>query len=296
MSREQVQQLWLGRGNKIQAGFAEVLRQYGLPVNPFETERVKQAWYYPRGFTMPTLEVQAERIKRVLGVELSYPHEAQDMSFATGEFGADGIALWPTLPTLGKLWDIFDPRVHGYGEVITAICDAINQSPDMATLTNYCEGKLDQRYVHIQPEIMAKLVPLEDEAERQGFNALVMPVNLGDWKTGWCYSSRNARWQCINLLPNRLAIEPVACLSLLIAIMERLDTLEEQLFCNFTGAEYSWEANDCWSYPLHAHFRKPHAVAEGGNGRFVFSYGIADNAHHQYGAFVGFPGVPILTA
>lgn len=44
--------------------------------NPFETERVEQAWYYPEGFTMPTLEVQAERIKRVLGVELKWPDGA----------------------------------------------------------------------------------------------------------------------------------------------------------------------------------------------------------------------------
>lgn len=209
------------------------------------------------------------------------------MPFATDEFvGADGIALWPTLPMLGKLWNINDPWVRGYGEVIAATCNAINQSSDMALLTNYRAGKLDYRYVRIQAEVMAKLVPLEEEAERQGFNALVMPVCLGDWQTGYCYSPRNARWQCINLLPNRLATEPVAGLSLLIGNRERL-TAYEQLFMDFTGAEYNWNLDGRWSHSLYLYFDV---------GQFGFDARKTDYASNGCGAFVGFQGVPVPAA
>lgn len=286
LTRDQVQINVLGRGGEVKAGFLEVLRKYGLPVNPYETERTKQVWFYPKGFTMPTLEVQAGRIKRVLGIELNWPDEAQNMPFATGEFEADGVALWPTLGSLGQLWSINDPRVRGYGEVIAATCNAINQSPDMAPLVNYRDGELDERYVRIHAEVMSKLVPLEDEAERQGFNALVMPVCLGDWRTGWCYSPRNARWQMLNLSPMRLAIEPVAGLSLLTGIKERLIAYE-QLFCDFTGAEYNWGADGGWSDSLCADFS---------DGGFGFSARDADDAFDFSGAFAGFPGVSVLAA
>jgi hypothetical protein len=105
-------------------------------------------------------------------------------------------------------------------------------------------------------------------------------------RTGWCYSPRNARWQCINLIPNRLAIEPVAGLALLIAIMERL-TAWEQMFCDFTGAEYNWDADGGWSGSLFADFS---------SGWFRFSARSANDAYGYCGAFVGFPGVPALVA
>lgn len=287
MTRDQVQQLWLGRGGEVKAGFREVLRKYGLPVNPYEDEWTKQAWFYPEGFTVPTLEVQAKRLQKVLGFEPKWwPEEAQNMSFSTGEFGADGIGLWPILPELGRIWDIADPRGAGYGKMIATVCGKINKSKDMAPLVNYRDGQLDERYVRIHAEVMSKLVPLEEAAERQECNCLAMPINFGDWNTGYCYSPRNARWQCINLPPNRLAIEPVAGLSLLVGVSERL-TAYEQLFLDFTGAEYNWSADGSWSRSLCASF---------GGGQFEFDAYEAYYADGRCGAFVGFPGVSELAA
>lgn len=285
MTRDQVQQLWLGRGGEVKAGFREVLKKYGLPDNPHETERTKQAWFYPEGFVVPTLEVQAERIKRVLGIELNWPDEAQNMPFATGEFGTDGICLWPTLPTLGQLWSINDPRVRGYGEVIAATCNAINQSPDMAPLTNYCASELDQRYVRIQAEVMAKLVPLEDEAERQGFNCLVMPVNLGDWGTKLCYSSRNALWQTLHWNPKGLAIEPVAGLSQVIGTS--ILTAYGQQRKIFPGAQYNWGRGGEGSRSLCLGFD---------GGEFYLGAREAGCAGGFYGAPFALPGVSELAA
>jgi len=84
-------------------------------------------WFYPPG-TVPTLETQAERLQKVLGFEPKWPEAAQNLPF-TGEFGADGICLWPTLPTLGQLWGIEDPRGVGYGKTIATVCTMINDSP-----------------------------------------------------------------------------------------------------------------------------------------------------------------------
>ena len=264
-------------------GLVELLTRLGNPVNPYESQITKQAWFYPKGLIVPTLEIQAGRILKVHGIELKWAEDAQNMPVPTG---ADGIGIFPLLSALGKHLDITDPRGRGYGEVIMAVCDAINASPDMAPLNNYRKDELDARYVRIHAEVLEMIEFLEKEAEKKGYNALVMPVNLGDWGTGDCYSPLNARWQMLNLPPKRLPIEPVAGWSLLTGISERL-TAWEQLFGDFTGAEYNWVADGRWSFSLYARFN---------DGKLEFFADDADFAYDYSGAFAGFPGVSELAA
>lgn len=249
--------------------------------NPYESEYITQAWFYPDEFTMPTLETQAQRLQVVLGFEPKWPEVAQNLPFPTGEFGADGIGLWPTLTDLGKLWDITDVYGAGYGELIAAVCTKINESLDMVPLVNYREGQLTQNYVRIVAEVLGILAPLEQKAERQGFNCLAMPVNLGDWGTKLCYSPRNALWQTLNLPPKRLAIEPVAGLSLVVAGTSILTKYGQQ-WKDFPGAQYNWSADGRWSRSLVVRFR---------DGRFKFDARDADYTGGDCGSLVGFPGV-----
>lgn len=281
LSRDLFQIRILGQGGKIKKCFDEVLREFSLPINPYEGEQTEQVWFYPKGLEVPSLEIQAGRIKKAYGIELTWPDQAQNLLVPS----ADGIGLWPTLSVLGKHWSIADPYRGGYSEIILAVCDAINQSPDMASLNNYCKGKLDARYVRIHAEVLEMIEVLEKEAEKKGHNCLVMPVNLGDWKNGTCYSPRNARWQCLNLPPKRLPIETVAGWSLLTGIRERL-TASVQLNCDFAGVEYDWDASGSWSGSLYAGFE---------GDEFEFRVG-AYNAGDICNALFGFPGALELAA
>lgn len=257
-------------------------------VNPYAGEQCTQTLFYPVG-TVPALKTQAECLQNVLGLdfELTWPDEAQNMPFATGEFGADSIGLWPTFPTLGRVWDIAEPRGAGYGKVIATICtkfDEWNRANGKAPLINYRMQEADELtqpdYVRIVAEVLDILVPLEDEAERQSHTCLAMPVNLGDWGTKLCYSPRNALWQTLHFEPKRLAIEPVAGLSLVIGTS--VLTGSGQQWKIFPGAQYNWRRDGSWSYSLYLGFN---------DDKFYLFADEARYADGLYGTPFALPGV-----
>jgi len=256
--------------------------------NPYASEQCPQAWFYPPG-TVPTLETQAERLQKVLGFEPKWPEAAQNLTYPTGEFGADGICLWPTLPTLGQLWDIEDPRGAGYGKTIATIGTMINDSPEMAPLVNWRTKDADELtqpdYVRIVAEVLDILVPLEESALSQGYNCLALPTNLGDWGTKLCYSSRNALWQTLHWNPKGLAIEPVAGLSQVIGTS--ILTAYGQQWKIFPGAQYNWERDGGWSCSLCLGFH---------DGEFYLHALGAYCAYGLYGTPFALPGVLELAA
>ena len=260
--------------------------------NPYASEQCDQVWFYPEGFTMPTLEVQAERLQKAFGFEPKWPEAAQNLPFQTGEFGTDGIGLWPCLPFLGQFWGIEDPRVTGYGKVIAATCvkfDQWSRAEMEAPLVNYRLQDADELtkpcYVRIAAEVMDILVPLEDQAMVHDYNCLAMPVNLGDWGTKLCYSPRNVLWQTLHWDPRGLTIEPVAGLSL--AIGTKILTAYEYQRKDFPGAQYDWGRDGEWSSSLYLSF---------GDGGFGFDARIADYAHGDYGSLFARPGGSELVA
>ncbi|TSC92586.1 MAG: hypothetical protein CEN89_592 [Candidatus Berkelbacteria bacterium Licking1014_7] len=258
--------------------------------NPYICEQCDQAWFYPEGFAMPTLETQAGRLQKVLGFEPKWPEAAQNLSFSTGEFGVDGIGLWPILPTLGQLWDIENPRGAGYGKVIATVCTTIIDSPEMAPLVNWRTKNRDELtlpdYVRIVVEVRDILVPLEEAALSQGYNCLAMPVCLGNWGTKICYSPRNALWQILHWDPKGLAIEPVAGLSL--AIGTKVLTAYGQQWKDFPGAQYNWERDGLWSDSLSLYFFD--------DARFEFYARDARYARGLCGSLFARPGVSGLAA
>ena len=76
---------------------------------------------------------------------------------------------------------------------------------------------------------------LEKEAEHKGYNCLAMPVCSA---TGAPSLRSATRWQCLNY-PSPVSDRAGCRLSLLAGIPERL-TGNDQLVCDFTGAEYDW--------------------------------------------------------
>ena len=281
---EEAAQYWNRHCAELHAEMAATLRSPVLD-NPFAGEQTRQGLFYPEGFAdtfrNTTLEIQAERIRKVLGFEPKWPEAAQELSYPTGAFGADGIGLWPTRQALGRHFGIKYPRGRGYGALIEALCSAINASPDLPPLANHCQGELTSRYVRVEMATNQLLTHMENEAEKQDCDCLAHPVNWGDWQTGLCYSPRNARWQTLNWSPKRLAIEPVAGLCLLIANPGRL-TAFGQLFLDFPATEYNWKAGGRWSSSLYLDFY---------DGGFYFSASETDCASGNCGSLVAFPGV-----
>jgi len=261
--------------------------------NLYVGEQCELTRFYPEGFVMPTLEEQAARLQKAYGFEPKWPEAAQNLPFQTGEFGTDGVGLWPCLPFLGQLWEIGDPRVAGYGKVIAVTCtkfDEWSRAEMEVPLVNYRMQDADELtqpdYVRIVAEVMDILVPLEDAAMSQGYNCLAMPVNLGNWGTGLAYSPRNALWQTLHWNPVGLAIEPVAGLSLIIGT--KVLTAYEHQWKDFPGAQYNWRRGGEWSRSLCLYFY---------DGQFEFD---ARGARYQDGRcgllFARVPGVSELVA
>ena len=286
---EDVAKYWNGHCAKLHARMAAVLRSDALgspvPDNPYAEEQTPKLRFYPDGFAdtsrQTTLETQAERIRKALGFEPKGLEAAQSQSFPTGAFGADGIGLWPTRQALGRHFGIKYPRGRDYGTLIEALCSAINASPDLPPLTNYCQGELTDKHVRVEKATNQLLTHLEDEVERQGREWIAGPANFGDWRTGFCYSPRNALWHTLNWSPKRLAIEPVAGLCLLIANPGRF-TASGQLSLDFPGAQYNGRGGGRWSYSPYLYF---------GDGKFHFYACESDCASGCSGSLVAFPGV-----
>jgi len=284
LNREQLQGA-LGRGGEMKAQFMAVISSLGLPVDPYPDEEATQVWFYPKDFAVQSLDDQAQRLRRVLGIEPKWAVPVAELPEL-----ADGIGLWPILPALGTLWEIADPRGTGYGKVIATVCDKIHESEEMAPFVNYRMQGADELtlpdYVRIASGVLDILVPLEEQAMAQGFNCLALPTNFGDWRTGKCFSPRRALWQTLNFPPRRLAIEPVAGLSLLIGNRERL-TAYEQLFMDLSGAQYNWRGGG-WSGSLYVDFY---------GGRFGLNARGAGGAYGGCGSlFARVPGVSELAA
>ena len=269
----------------------EVVR-VSSPENPYASEQCEQTAFYPKGFAMPSPEDQAVRLKKTFGFEPMWNEAVQNLPFPTGEFGADGIGLFPCLSFLGQIWEIEDPRVAGYGKAIATACDKFGKwsmAEMNVPLVNYRTIDRDELtrtgLVRIAKRTLETITLLEDLAMSQGFNCLAIPVCLGDWGTRLCYSPRNALWQTLNLTPRRLAIEPVAGLSLVVGT--KVMTTHKHQWKDFPGAQYNWHRVDRWSDSLYLSFD---------DGRFRFGAGGADYADGRYGSMVAFPGESGLVA
>ena len=270
----------------------EFIKKLGKLKNPYASEQCEMARYYPKRFAMPPLGEQAERLQQALGFEPKWDEAAQNLPFVTGDFGADGIALFPCLSFLGKVWEINDPYLAGYGKLIATTCERFGEWSKTelnAPLVNHRMKDADELtppgYVRIVPEVKDILVLLEEQAVSRGYNCLAMPVCLGDWGTKLCYSPRNALWHTLNIAPPRLAVEPVAGVSLVVGT--KVLTAYEHQWKVFPGAQYNWDRVGGWSYSLYLGFD---------GGRFHFDARAAHCASGYYGSMVAFPGESGLVA
>lgn len=271
----------LGKGDVLISNTVELLRRLGNPVNPYEKERTKQAWFYPKGWKPGSLEVQAKNLSDALsGFE---PKWREDVSGLIVPDTADGICIMPTLIALGKHWGI--DSYHAIGECIEAMYAVIAAK---RSTTNYRQGGLSNRYVRLPEGWLDVVEPLEREAEKQGYNCLTLPFHFGDWKTGECYSPRNATWQALNQPPARFPFCAVQVGFGLLAMPDRL-TAWEQLFIDCCD-QYDWCAAGKWAGTLYVSFNLVATKAGIGDELELDARG-ADFTRDRYGLPVAFLGV-----
>jgi hypothetical protein len=236
-------------------------------INRYENEKTRLAWFYPKRWKVPSVKTQARNLAKAFPSFVpTYHPDAQKIVVPKG---ADGIAILPTLISLGRLWDIKEPHQAGYGRILEQhVLGAIAQS---RPFQNYRAGELTESYIRVNAEVLELLIPLEEEAERQGFNCLALPVNLGNWQTRDTYSPRNARGQALHLPPSRLPLGSVQNGCLLLAMPDRL-TAYEQLWMWCAGDEYSWEADGYWSFCPYFRFDGAQLRFNADGADFVYDY------------------------
>jgi hypothetical protein len=298
LTEEDAQSIIGSRGNKLALSLVQFARNGGLPIpanggavasrslpapsaapgkkNPYEKERVTQAWHYPKGFAVPSVSAQIERVKLLWpGIDVSNVITLADR-FSSLPAGFDGVEVKPKIAYLGRTWDMGSPYATHYGPTVEKVL-AMLDTQRSGKFINYRSGEMTERYIRPQAEVLELLRQIEDNTPG---DVMVTPVSLGNLYAG--YSARNGRFDALSrgYLPNGAA--HVGC-SLLV-MPERL-TEYGQLFMDCPGDEWNGDAGGYWA-------RCPCFYFFGGHLEFrARDAGIAGD---YCGGVVSCPGVPEL--
>ncbi|MBN2585163.1 hypothetical protein JXA59_00745 [Patescibacteria group bacterium] len=241
-----------------------------IPTNPYIDERVKRAWFYPKGWKSATIEEQKARlIKLFKRIDLSQVDAL--VAKVKAQKLADGLAVIPKLAYLAELWNITDPYGKGYGAMCEKLFELIAAS---RSFYNYRAGQMDEQHIRIMEDVREQLKKLE--AETPG-DVLVLSFNFGDLYAG--FSPRNARFEALNNNQLPLITAQVACL--LLTMPDRL-TAYGQLFVDCSGDEWDWSADGDWTDSVYFAFD---------DGQLVFDDRRAGYPDDDCGTVVAFLGV-----
>jgi len=244
----------------------------GAEENPYKDKQAKIGYHYPDGWACPAILNQVQRLMAAFpGLDFSDAEEMAKKVVVPED--ADGVMVIPKLSALARIFNIADPYGSGYGQLVEKVIAVIAA---IRKTYNYRAGELGENYIRLNAD--AKLLIEELEAA-DGADFLVMAINFGDWKTGLCYSPRNARWQALNI-NQQLPLGSVHVGCMLIADPSRL-VAYENLFIDCSADEYNWGADGRWSYSVYFSF--------GGDELEFYARG-ADRAYGHCGSAVAFLG------
>lgn len=243
----------------------EIILKNGIVNNPFSSEQVRQARFYPKGWKATSVDQQLLKLVGLFpGINLSQVNGLAESAAAFVAYvpkTADGIALLPRLSFLGELWDIADPYGSGYGQICRKIfCLVAN---DRSFHNEEGSNQMDERHIRIFADVREKLEELE--AITRG-DVLVKPFNFGDLYAG--YSPRNARWEAMNSNDHRLPLITAQVACLLLTMPDRL-TAWGQLSIDCSGDEWDGNTDGRW-------FRCPCFYCDGSQIRFHTAHNVSD--------------------
>jgi hypothetical protein len=202
------------------------------PANAYEGEKEEQSCYYPKGWSVPSLNDLETRLQEAIpGLSITLP---------TGDTyvpqGFDGMALVPKLSALARILGVDDPYGSGYGELLEKVLGIISGK---RSFYNYRNGVLGSNYLRLHDEVRGKLEALESEMDG---DVLVVPISFGNLYAG--YSARNARHTSLGKGQLPLGSVQVACL--LLSMPERLVSYDD-LWIDCPADEYNDDADGEWS-------------------------------------------------
>ena len=236
------------------------------PANAYEGEKEEQSCYYPKGWSVPSLnDLQTRLQKAIPGLPITLP-----IGDTYVPQGFDGMALVPKLSALARIFGVDDPYGSGYGELLEKVLDIIGGK---RSFYNYRNGVLGSNYLRLHDEVRSKLEALESEADG---DVLVVPISFGNLFAG--YSARNARHTALGKGQLPLGSVQVACL--LLSMSERLVSYDD-LWIDCPADEYNDDADGEWSYSPCFDF----------SGRLRFIASWSDGAYGRCGSAVAALGV-----
>jgi hypothetical protein len=258
-------QYWLRHKRELNRALAGILRRTSA-ANPYENERVQQAWFYPDGWAMPNIDRQLERVAGVFGDSGVSEVSVRASQLMPLPKGADGVALIPKISYLGKRWGLGDPYGRDYGGIVEQVLALIAAH---RPFQNWHERDLGPSH-RIHANVKELLMRLE--AESPG-DVLVFPTSFGNLYAG--YSPRHARWQSLHQNQLPLGAAQVGCL--LLTMPDRLSDWQ-QLFIDAPADEYNWRLGGRWSFTPFFYY----------HGMLKFREHEADLPHSYFGSAVAF--------
>lgn len=252
------------KGGEFQNGLIPLITRLSRKENPYADEKEEQDCFYPEGWTVAPLPVQADRLASAFpGLDIAYQDPGSEPL-------GDGFALIPKLSAIARIAGFADPYGAGYGRVVEHVLGLIGQS---RRFTNCRDGELGPDDLRINAETRVLLKTLE--AETPG-DCLVLSFSFGNDYAG--FSARNARLEALH--SNQLPLGAAQVGSLLLAMPDRLTHIDH-LWLDCPGDEYDWSRDGKWaSYPCF-YFK---------DGKVEFNTGWSSNADSYYGSVVAFLG------
>ena len=252
------------KGGEFQDGLVSLITRLSRQENPYADEKEEQDCYYPEGWTVAPLNVQADRLASVFpGLDIVFQTSGSEPL-------GDGFALIPKLSAIARIAGIEDPYGAGYGRLVEHVLGHIGQS---RRFTNYRDRQLGPDDLRINAETRALLEMLESETPS---DCLVLSFSFGNDYAG--FSVRNARWETLH--SNQLPLGAAQVGSLLLAMPDRL-THYDDLWLDCPGDEYDWSRDGKWTnYPYFD-------FCDGG---VKFNTDWSNDAHSNSGSVAAFLG------
>lgn len=269
-------QMLIEKGGEFQEELIPIVRRMAGENNPYASEQTRIAYFYPKGYVFPAVADQVSRLSSAFP-DLNFTGAEKMAKQVAIPEGADGPRVIVKLSALARIFCVADPYGSGYGQLVQKVLDVIGRTRKFC---NYREGELNEKYIRLFDEARMLLEKLE-AADQNDF--LILAVNFGDWKTGFTYSPRNARWQALNI-NQQLPLGAAQIGSMLIADPDRLSD-NDHLFIDCPVDEYNWYAGGKWSYCPYFLFGDDELRFHADDASYVFG---------RYGSAVAFLGVSEL--
>ena len=195
--------------------------------NPYAREIVKIRAKYSEGWTCSSISAQAESLSAEFpGLRLD--DAEKDAAKMVCPASADGLGILLKIRAIGRIYGVKNPYDSGYSDVNRCMLAMIVRNcPDI--LLPY--ESYDGNFIHIYPDVKEKIICVETFDNK---DYTILPINFGDFKTGYLYSPRRVRWDALVRKDKLPCVLPQMC-GLLKTNLGIMTNYYDNLFFNCPG-------------------------------------------------------------